>query len=196
MAVAAALTHGFSRGKRATSGRASQGYPARDTMPCVTQSGWRGKGHTAKKNANEVHPTDRRIPPLPRQSNSGSRSRQPPASAVGNARRDAVPREEARRVKPCPCLPNGNAVEKSTPRKKTNREDKNPLSPGGQVAAAAALTPGFSRGKRAPECRPVARIPSEYPGVPSRFHEPSNSGNRQTGFTPESCWRCFSQSSA
>ena len=58
----------------------SPGLPNRDA---------RGKGNTAKKNANVVQPTDRRIPPLPRPPNSGSRSFSPRLQSWGNAPRAA-----------------------------------------------------------------------------------------------------------
>ena len=77
VAAAAALAHGFSRGKRAPESRAPRVCVARETMPGFTQSGCREKDHTAKKKANEVHSTETRIPPLLWRSSSGSRSFSP-----------------------------------------------------------------------------------------------------------------------
>ncbi|MEO0008104.1 MAG: hypothetical protein RJA20_2300 [Bacteroidota bacterium] len=166
-----------SSGSRSFSPRL-QPWETRHERPCPARM--RGASHqargypigmpvekaTPRKKGNIVQPTDRRIPPLLRPPNSGSRSRQPTASAVGNARRNAVPREDARREPPSPGLPNRDAREKSHHREKKTRTwfsqqtGEYPLSLGGQTAAAAALTHGFSRGKRATSGRTPRGCPT------------------------------------
>ena len=167
-AAAEALAHGFSRGKRAPECRAPRVCVARETMPGFTQSGCREKATPRKKKANEVHPTETRIPSLLRRSSSGSRSFSPRLQpwGWGNARRDAVPREKARRGRPCPGLPNRDAVEKATRLKRRQtrfiqQKREYPLSSGGQAAAAAAVSPRLQPW----EARAGMPCPARKPGA-------------------------------
>ena len=76
---------------------------------------------------------------------------------------------------------------------KAREDTPNPLAPGGQVAAAAALAHGFSRGAtRVPRCRSNHKSPArentqmvkipEIPGLIRPCHRKSSSGSRS--FSP------------